>query len=60
MIESVLLATNLNTNKPIDIRIRPNINEYKLIGEKLRSNYLLILVSIHNFSVSIIFYRIYF
>ncbi len=23
-----LLAMNLNTDKPIDIRIRPNINEY--------------------------------
>ncbi len=22
------LATNLNTDKPIDIQIRPNINEY--------------------------------
>jgi hypothetical protein len=35
-----LLATNLNTDKPIDIQIKLNINEYLLIGEKLRSNYL--------------------
>jgi len=35
-----LLAINLNTNKPIDIQITPNINEYLLIGEKLRLNYL--------------------
>ncbi len=34
-----LLAMNLNTNKPIHICIRLNINEYYLIGEKMRLNY---------------------
>ncbi len=33
------LATNLNTNKPIDIQSRPNINEQQHIGEKMGSNY---------------------
>ncbi len=33
------LAMNPNTDIPIDIQIRSNINEYYLIGEKLRLNY---------------------
>ncbi len=32
------LVTNLNKDKPIDIPIRPNRNEYQLIGEKLFVN----------------------
>ncbi len=32
--------SNQNTDKPKDIQIRPNINEYYHKGEKLGSNYL--------------------
>ncbi len=32
--------SNPNTNKPIDAQIILNLNEYQLISEKLRSNYL--------------------
>ncbi len=31
--------SNLNTDKPKDFRISPNINEYLQISQKLRSNY---------------------
>ena len=34
------LATNPNTDKPIDIQSRPNINEQYNISEKMGSNYL--------------------
>ncbi len=50
---------NPNTNKLKHSQIRPNINEYQHISEKLRLNYSKILVSNHHFSVSIIFYCIY-
>ncbi len=51
--------SNRNTDKPTDIWNRPNLNEYRLISEKLRLNYLFILKCICNVSVSTIFYYIY-
>ncbi len=51
--------SNQNTDKPIDIWNKPNLNEYRLISEKQRLNYLFILKCICNVSVSAIFYHIY-
>ncbi len=49
--------SNPNTDKPIDIQIIPNQNEFYLISEKLRSNYYLqvfiILLSASYFTICI-------